>query len=107
MPWPRPSPAATPINRVSRGGAAAQHQNNFNAFDNGVQAGQTQQSATDQAYDKGYQAGLAQSNSGSDQAYTNGYNDRAVEESVSTSQAFDNGFRMGRDEQLRLDDRYP
>jgi hypothetical protein len=85
-------------------GAAAQHQNNFNAFDTGVQAGQTQQSTTDQAYNNGYQAALAaKGGNDADQAYNNGYNDRAAEDTDTYNRAFDFGFREGAHDQARDD----
>ena len=93
-------------------GAAAQKQNSFDAFQNGIEAGQTQQSVTNQAYNNGYQAGLA-AKSGSDseqaanQAYTDGYNNGAVDGNRAGYGSFADGFRMGRDEQLRLDQEYP
>jgi hypothetical protein len=85
-------------------GAAAQKQNSFSAFDNGVQAGQTQQSATDQAYNNGYQAALAAKGStDAEQAYNNGYSDRAAEDTDSYNRDFDFGFREGAHDQARDD----
>jgi hypothetical protein len=93
-------------------GAAAQKQNNFNTFDTGVQAGQTQQSTTDQAYNNGYQAGLAKNNADSteqakNQSYSDGYNDGAVDGTRAGYGSFADGFRAGRDEQIQLDRDYP
>jgi hypothetical protein len=93
-------------------GAAAQKQNTLNAFQNGMQAGQTQQpgpATTNQAFSNGYQTGAAQANANANvqDAYNSGYHDKAVEENDSKNSAFDNGFRAGATEQSRLDDDFP
>ena len=92
-------------------GAAAQHKNSFDAYDSGLEAGKEQQTASAQAYNRGYQAGLAQKNAQGEQAYNqaynNGYQDGANRDYDSTNRAFDNGFRMGADAQAHNDEDYP
>src|ERR1700684_551821 len=82
-------------------GAAAQHKNNFNAYDSGYQASEAQQAANAQAYNNGYEAGLTQGKTATKQAYNSGYQDRAVQETDANNRAFDNGFRRGAEEQAR------
>jgi hypothetical protein len=90
-------------------GAAAQKQNNLNAFQNGMQAGQTQPNpaTANQAFSNGYQTGAAQANADVQDAYNSGYHDKAVEQNDAQNRSFDNGFRAGATEQSRLDDDFP
>jgi hypothetical protein len=94
-------------------GASATEQNSFNAFDGGYRAGETAQSnaesqtASAQAYNKGYEAGIAQANRDREQAYNEGYENRAQQDQSVTARAFDNGFDAGAYRQARNDAEYP
>jgi len=95
-------------------GASAKERNSFNAFDSGYAAGQRDQNSVDnqvastQAYNNGYQAGLAQAESARTQAYNQGYENRAAQERIASARAFDDGFHAGAARQAARDDaEYP
>jgi hypothetical protein len=94
-------------------GASAKERNSFSAFDPGYRAGQSDQISTDsqaastQAYNSGYQAGLAQANSATQQAYNEGYQSRATQDRDAAARAFDNGFDAGAYRWARDDADYP
>ena len=82
-------------------GASAKERNTLNAFDSGYNAGQAAQgnvqsrSAGAEAYENGYQAGLAQANRQRDLAYTEGYQARRRQERDRADRAFEDGFDAG------------
>ena len=100
-------------------GASAKEQNSFYAFDNGFKAGQAAQSDTDslsatvqathsaEAYDRGFQEGIARANRDRDLAYNQGYTDRARRDERMTGRAFDNGFDAGAYQRARNEVDYP
>jgi len=82
-------------------GASAKERNSFNAFDNGYRAGQTvqnnvqSQADSAQAYDQGYEAGIARANRNREQAYNEGFEARGRQDQRVVARAFDNGFDAG------------
>jgi|SRR5579859_5554048 len=83
-------------------GASAKERNSFEAFDNGYRAGQTAPSNirspadSAQAYDQGYEAGIARANRDREQAYNEGFEARGRQDQRVIARAFDNGFDAGR-----------
>lgn len=104
---------ADPYQQGYAAGASAKERNSFSAFDSGYRAGQTDptnadaQAASAQAYNNGYQAGLARSDQATRQAYNEGYQSRAAEDRNMTARAFDNGYDAGASRQVRYDDEFP
>ena len=82
-------------------GASAKERNTLNAFDSGYNAGQAAQSnlqtqsANGAAYDRGYEAGLAQANRQRDLAYNEGYQARLRQDQDMADRAFEDGFDAG------------
>jgi hypothetical protein len=104
---------ADPYQQGYAAGASAKERNSFGAFDSGYRAGQTDQTnagdqaASAQAYNTGYQAGLARSNHATQQAYNEGYQSRVTEDRNVTARAFDNGYDAGASRQAHYDDEFP
>jgi hypothetical protein len=102
-----------PYNQGFAAGASEKEQNSFNAFDSGYRTGEAVQSSADsqvasaQAYNNGYQAGVAQANRAREQTYNEGYEDRAQQDQGVTARAFDNGFDAGAYRQARDEAEYP
>ena len=94
-------------------GATAKERNSFNSFDSGYRAGEATQSNTDsqavsaEAYNNGYQAGIAQANGDKQEAYNDGYQDRTDWDRTATARAFRNGYEAGAAQQAREDSEYP
>ena len=95
-------------------GASAKERNSFDAFASGYSAGQRDQSSVDkqsagtQAYNDGYQAGLARAESARTQAFNQGYENRAAQERIASARAFENGFDAGAARQAARDEaEYP
>lgn len=98
---------ADPYQQGYAAGATEKQTNNFSTFDNGFRAGQAVQSNNDspaadlqatnsaQAYDRGYQAGVARANRDQEQAYNQGYETRGVQDRRAADRAFDDGFDAG------------
>jgi hypothetical protein len=104
---------ADPYQQGFAAGASAKERNSFDAFDNGYQAGKTDQeqraaeNLAAQRYNEGYQAGIAQANRNQTLAYNDGYEAHAQQERLATARAFDDGFDAGARRQARVDDEYP
>jgi ribosome modulation factor len=94
-------------------GASAKERNTLNAFDSGYHAGQTapstvgSPSASAEAYDKGYAAGLAQANRQRDLAYNEGYQARLRQDRDMADRAFEDGFDAGAYRRSRTDLEFP
>ena len=94
-------------------GASAKERNTLNAFDSGYNAGQAAQSnvqtqsASAEAYNKGYEAGLAQANRQRDLAYNEGYQARLRQDRDVANRAFEDGFDAGAYRRSRTDLDFP
>ena len=105
---------ADPYQQGYAAGASAKERNSFNAFDSGFRAGEAIRSNTDsqaasaEAFNNGFQTGIAQANRDKQEAYNDGYQDRADwDRSVTTARAYDDGFHAGAYRQARNDAEYP
>lgn len=95
-------------------GAAAQEKNSLNTYSQAYQDGEQaakDKLASQQAYNNGYQAGLAQSNQANQtaqqdtqMAYNQGAEDQAKLDAERADRAFDNGYDTGASHQAREDD---
>jgi hypothetical protein len=107
---------ADPYQQGYAAGATEKQTNNFSTFDNGFRAGQAAQSNSDsgtadiqaynsaEAYDRGFQEGIARANRDNAQAFNQGYVARGLQDRRTSDRAFDEGFDAG---VTRHDDDFP
>ena len=104
---------ADPYSQGYAAGASAKERNTLNAFDSGYNAGQAAQGtvqtqlASKDAYDRGYEAGLAQANRQRDLAYNEGYQTRLRQDREMADRAFEDGFDAGAYRRSRADLEFP
>ena len=111
--WHRLSPVAIPTSRVMQ--LALQQRNGIALIRSTVvielakrpKATPIVKRSSAEAYNYGYQVGIAQANRDKQEAYNDGHRDRTDWERTATARAFRNGYDAGAAQQAREDSEYP
>jgi len=92
-------------------GAAAQDKNSFDTYDQAYQAGKQEELNKQQAFNNGYQQGLAQADKSAEAqadrqdnelAYNQGAQDQAAQDADSADRAFDQGYNAAENDDAKF-----